>query len=99
MGSQWELPSGKVGQSYRSCIYYKGKRKYVYFTLGSSSERKVVTEALNLCRSKLNALEKGLPIGRDAKKLEHYISMFMGYMDLPVRFSIKEIGRTKSSVR
>jgi integrase len=79
---QWELASGKVGQSYRARIYYKGKRKYVYFTLESSSERKAVTEALDLYRSKLNALDKGLPIGRDAKKLEHYISMFMNYMEI-----------------
>lgn len=79
---QWKLESGTEGQAFRARIYYKGKRKYVYFTLEASNRRKAIEEALLLYRSKLTALEKNLPISRDAKKLDHYIDMFIEHMEI-----------------
>ena len=93
---QWELPSGNSGHSYRARIYYKGKRKYVYFTLEATTQRKATQEALAIYQSKLSALEKKLPIGRDAKKLDHYIDLFMEHME--IRYKNNKISKHRVAV-
>lgn len=92
----WKLKDGSERQAFRARIYYRGKRKYVFFTLEASNQRKAVVEAINVYKSKLTALEKNLPISRDAKKLQHYIDIFMEYME--IRHKNNKISKHRVSV-
>ncbi|MBT6067006.1 MAG: site-specific integrase [Proteobacteria bacterium] len=82
---EWDNANGITTQKYRARIWSEGRKKYNFFTLDATNENTAITEALDLYSSLASSIEKNLPIGRDAKELSHYISMYMEYMDIRVK--------------
>ena len=78
---EWDNANGITTQKYRARIWSEGRKKYNFFTLDATNENAAITEALDLYSSLASSIERNLPIGRDAKELSHYVSMYMDYME------------------
>ena len=68
--------------SYRARIWHHKRKKYNFISLNAKNELDATHEALETYAQLTPAIEKNLPISADARKLEHYIGMFMDYMDV-----------------
>jgi thymidylate synthase len=68
--------------SYRARIWHHKRKKYNFISLNAKNELDATHEALETYAQLTSAIEKNLPISADARKLEHYIGMFMDYMDV-----------------
>lgn len=78
---EWTTEDGGTNKSYRARVRDPNRDKYAYFTLKSETETSAIEEAIDVFQSMSNALEQKLPIGRDAKKIDHYIDMFISHME------------------
>jgi len=79
---EWDNDNGTTTRSYRARIWHHKRKKYNFITLRSNNELDATNEALDTYARLTAAIEKNLPISADAKKLEHYIAMFMDHMNI-----------------
>lgn len=79
---EWVNSNGSLSKVYRARIYDPNREKYAYFTLSAETESAAISQSIDLYAQKSSALEQKLPIGRDAKKLDHYIDKFMDHMEI-----------------
>lgn len=78
---EWDNSNGTTGQSYRARIWHHKRKKYNFISLDATNETDAITEALEKYGQLSASIEKNLPISADARKLEHYIGMFMDFME------------------
>lgn len=78
---EWTTENGGFNKSYRARVRDPHRSRYAYFTLKAETETAAIQEAIDVFQSNANALEQKLPIGKDAKKIDHYIDMFISYMN------------------
>ena len=78
---EWDNDNGTVSKSYRARIWHHKRQKYNFISLKATNEIDAITEALEKYGALTTSIDKNLPISRDARKLEHYIRMFIDYMD------------------
>ena len=78
---EWDNDNGTVSKSYRARIWHHKRQKYNFISLKATNEIDAITEALEKYGALTTSIDKNLPISRDARKLEHYIGMFIDYMD------------------
>ena len=79
---EWDNDNGTTTMSYRARIWHHKRKKYNFISLNAKNELDATHEALETYAQLTSAIEKNLPISADARKLEHYIGMFMDYMDV-----------------
>lgn len=78
---EWDNADGTTTQKFRARIWSAGRGKYNFFTLDATNQSDAEIEATELYFSLVPSIENNLPIGRDARELSHYISMYMDYME------------------
>jgi hypothetical protein len=79
---EWDNANGTTGRSYRARVWHHKRQKYHFISLKALTEVDAIGEALETYAQLTAAIEKNLPITTHAKKLEHYIGLFMEHMEV-----------------